>query len=114
MCQISLQSVEKRRPHVGHVGLLVKRNTDVQYVFFSPQVHSPNHASDFNVLWLKRRGLVQGRAFSGSGWWQFIFWGLQPQNLQYLASVEKSQLKLNNFLTVRYTPIGLVVGLMYD
>jgi len=47
------------------------------YICF-PQVNSPNCASDFNALWLRRRGLVQGSA----GVWMmamYLFWGSAAQ-----------------------------------
>ena len=34
--------------------------------FFLPPVHSPNHATDSNARWLKRRGLSQGSALQAS------------------------------------------------
>ena len=72
--------------------------------FFLSKIHSPNHATDSNARWLKRRGLSQGSALQASVIRNFNFSGvIFPQNLQnFAASVEilaKSK-KSKNFLMV--------------
>ena len=69
--------------------------------FILPKVHSPNHATDPNARWLKRRGLSQGSALQASVFRNFHFLGvIFPKNLQnFAASAEipaKSK-KPNNF-----------------
>ena len=71
------------------------------YAFFFPKVHSPNHATDPNARWLKRRGLSQESALQASVYRNFHFLGvIFPQNLQnFAASAEISakSKKSNNF-----------------
>ena len=55
--------------------------------FFLPKVHSPNHATDSNAQWLKRRVLSQGSALQASVFRNFLFLGvISPQNLQNFAA----------------------------
>ena len=44
--------------------------------FFLPKVHSPNHSSDFNAQWLKRRGVKQGSALQASVFRNFHILGV--------------------------------------
>ena len=47
-------------------------------IFFLPKVHSPNHETDVNARWLKRRGLSQGSALQASVFRNFHFSGVIP------------------------------------
>ena len=70
--------------------------------FFLPPVHSPNHATDSNARWLKRRGLSQGSALQASVFRNFHFlWVNSLKNLQNFAASAEIPAKtkmLNNFL----------------
>ena len=53
------------------------------HFLFLPLGHSPNRWTDFDALWLKRRGLAQGSAFGGSHFQIFQFRGsLTPKTLK--------------------------------
>ena len=69
--------------------------------FFFPKVHSPNHATDSNARWLKRRGMSQGSALQASVFQNFHFSGVMfPQNLQNFAAsaeIPANSKKPNNF-----------------
>ena len=71
-------------------------------IFFLPTVHRPNHATDSNARWLKRRGLSQGSALQASVFRNFHFlWVISLKNLQNFAASAEIPAKtkmLNNFL----------------
>jgi hypothetical protein len=64
--------------------------------------YSPNHATDSNAQWLKRRGLGQGSALQASVFRNFhFFWVISLKNLQNFAASAEIPAKtkmLNNFL----------------
>ena len=72
------------------------------YFIFLPPVHSPNHATDSNARWLKRRGLSQGSALQASVFRNFHFSGvIFPKNQKNFAGSAEIPAKtkmLNNFL----------------
>jgi hypothetical protein len=64
------------------------------FSFFLPKVHSPNHTTDSNAQWLKRRGLSQGSALQASVLRNFHFFGvISPKNLQYSAAYAENPAK---------------------
>ena len=76
------------------------------YIYIVTSVHqstySPNHATDSNARWLKRRGLSQGSALQASVFRNFhFFWVISLKNLQNFAASAEIPAKtkmLNNFL----------------
>ena len=64
--------------------------------------YSPNHETDSNARWLKRRGLGQGSALQASVFRNFHFlWVISLKNLQNFAVSAEIPAKtkmLNNFL----------------
>ena len=76
------------------------------YIYIVTSVHqstySPNHATDSNARWLKRRGLSQGSALQASVFRNFHFlWVISLKNLQNFAASAEIPAKtkmLNNFL----------------
>ena len=76
--------------------------------FFLPKVHSPNHATDSNARWLKRRGLSQESALQASFFLNFHFlWVIFPQNLHNFAASAEITAKtkmLNNILLAYNRP----------
>ena len=64
--------------------------------------YSPNHATDSNARWLKRRGLGQGSALQASVFRNFhFFWVISLNNLQNSAASAEIPARtkmLNNFL----------------
>ena len=78
------------------------------YFFFLPEVHSPNHATDSNAQWLKRRGLSQGSALQASVFRNFHFLGViflkNLKNFAASAEIPAKTKMLNNFLLAQNRP----------
>ena len=70
--------------------------------FFLPEVDSPNHATDSNARWLKRRGLSQESALRASVFRNFHFLGVifprDQKNFAGSAEIPAKTKMLNNFL----------------
>ena len=100
-------------PHVGEIYSSDSRFFFFRYFFFyfflfRQLAYRPQFATDFDVLWLKRRGLAQGCAFWGSEMLKSTFRGSKCQKT---APVGKSQptrkcpKMLNNFVITQNTPL---------